>query len=112
MRYSIIGVLVGLSVVVSQPVSLAEVKTVSEVSEGATGEFAFKKVPSPSRVDVGNAAKLSVIAGRRDGNGANVAALTDGRLPAEPDEPAANFFFAAGTEGGRLVADLTTAVGI
>jgi hypothetical protein len=112
MRYFIIGIALVVSVVLWQRTALAEVKTVSEVSEAATGEFAFKKVPSPSRVDVGNTAKFSIIAGRRDGNGANVAALTDGRLPGEPDEPAVNFFFAAGTEGGRLVADLTTPVEI
>ncbi len=33
-------------------------------------------------------------------------ALCDGRLPATDDEPEANFFFAAGTEGGRLAMDL------
>jgi hypothetical protein len=35
-----------------------------------------------------------------------LAALNDGRLPTGQDEPARNFFFLAGTDGGRLRLDL------
>jgi hypothetical protein len=35
-----------------------------------------------------------------------LAVLHDGRVPAEEDQPSENFFFGAGTEGGRLQLDL------
>jgi hypothetical protein len=76
----------------------------------ATGEFKFEKTPAPSRTDAANGAKFSVVAGRRDRNGGELAVLNDGRLPGESDEPGANFFFAAGSDGGRLLVDLGQAV--
>src|SRR5688572_26670539 len=86
----------------------AEIKTVVERNVGgdARGEFKFKSVPTPSRTDAGNSAKFTILNGRRDGNGGELVKLNDGRLPEEDDQPAANFFFAAGTEGGRLLMDL------
>jgi hypothetical protein len=41
-----------------------------------------------------------------DGNSGGVKALTDGALPSAADDPAANFFFAAGEDGGRILMDL------
>lgn len=72
----------------------------------ATGDFRFEKIPVPSTSDAGNAAKLKVVAGRRDGNGGQIRALTDGKLPANEDDPGRTFFLAAGADGGRLLADL------
>jgi hypothetical protein len=76
----------------------------------ATGAFRFKSVPSPSKTDVASNATLQLIVGRRDANGAQLAALTDGLLPGGQDEPTANFFFAAGTDGGRFRLDLGSSI--
>jgi hypothetical protein len=57
-------------------------------------------------------AKLSILDGEIDPNGADVVALTDGALPTEEDQPAANFFFQAGTGGGRIRMDLGSVVEI
>jgi hypothetical protein len=43
-----------------------------------------------------------VLAGDQDVNGAGVESLYDGQMPTGADQPATNFFFTAGTEGGRL----------
>lgn len=72
----------------------------------ATAAFQFKHVPAPSKTDAASQAKLELVVGRRDSNGAAPAALTDGLLPTGQDEPSANFFFAAGTDGGRIRMDL------
>ena len=86
----------------------AEVKvTVNRNDESAANEhYKFKDVPSPSQTDAANKAKITVLAGRRDGNGGEVDRLIDGKLPSQADQPGGNFFFAAGTEGGRLLLDL------
>ena len=72
----------------------------------ANGNFKFKNVPSPAKDDLGAKAKLTLVDGEIDSNGADLTALTDGILPTEEDEPGANFFFNAGTDGGRLRLDL------
>jgi hypothetical protein len=85
-----------------------EVNIVIERNTGAdaTAAFHFKSVLAPSKADAATKAKLELVVGRRDGNGAPLAALTDGLLPTGQDEPATNFFFAAGTDGGRFRLDL------
>src|SRR5262249_40211864 len=50
--------------------------------------------------------KLTLVVGKQDANSAGLSALTDGALPADEDEPGANFFFSAGSDGGRFVIDL------
>src|SRR5690242_1381528 len=86
----------------------AEIKPVVDhnANEQAKPEFKFEHVPSPSKDDAATKAKFSIVDGERDPNGADVDALNDGKLPTEEDQPAANFFFNAGTEGGRLLLDL------
>lgn len=88
--------------------SFGDVVTRSARNTGsaAGAGFKFEDLPGPSRTDLGNRAKFSVVAGRADGNGGGVEVLNDGRWPSDEDEPAANFFFAAGTEGGRILVDL------
>lgn len=76
--------------------------------ERAHGAFRFKAVPPPSATDAGSHAKFTIVEGVRDRNGGDLAKLNDGKLPTEEDQPAENFFFDAGTSGGRLVADLGT----
>lgn len=78
----------------------------------ATPEFKFKEVPSPAKDTAASAAKISIVNGVRDRNGGNVSVLTDGRLPTEEDQPGANFFFNAGTEGGRLLIDLGSVINV
>ena len=86
----------------------AEVKvTVNRNEDSAANEnYKFKDVPSPSQTDAANQAKLTILAGRRDRSGGEVDRLIDGKLPSEADQPGGNFFFAAGTDGGRLLLDL------
>src|SRR4051812_10420230 len=82
-------------------ISRAEVKTVTErnASDAATAAFKFKNVPSPSKTDAANAGTFAIVDGRRDRNGADVAALNDGKLPADADAPGDNFFFAQRSDG-------------
>jgi hypothetical protein len=74
--------------------------------DAATADFQFEKIPGPLKTDAGNQAVIAVLDGRRDQNGAEETCLNDGECPAEPDEPGKNFFFAAGSAGGRLLVDL------
>jgi hypothetical protein len=100
---------VGASIVlVFAMVSHAEIKTIAESNgnDTATPDFKFKNVPPPSRNDAATTAKFTIVDGRSDPNGGNVETLRDGRVPADEDQPSENFFFGAGTEGGRLLVDL------
>jgi len=111
MKYSIIlaGALFALSL--ASTTSRAEVKVVSDRNEGAaaTAAFKFKSVPAPSATDAATKGRFSVVAGEMDPNGGGIEVLNDGRLPEDEDEPDANFFFNAGTSGGRLVLELEEA---
>ncbi len=78
----------------------------------ATGAFKFKNVPSPAKDDAAAKAKLLLVEGEADGNGADLSALTDGVLPTEEDQPASNFFWDAGTGGGRFQMDLGSIIEI
>lgn len=72
--------------------------------------FVFEKIPSPALDDAAAAAEIAILDGRRDRNGADTGVLSDGKLPSNADQPAANFFFAAASEGGRLRIDLGKAI--
>jgi hypothetical protein len=78
----------------------------------ATAAFKFKNVPSPAKDDAAAKARLLLVEGEVDGNGADLSALTDGALPTEEDQPAANFFWNAGTGGGRFQIDLGSVIEI
>jgi hypothetical protein len=92
----------------------AQVKVTSDHNSNATATsaFKFKNVPSPAKDDAAAKAKLLLVEGEVDGNGADLSALTDGVLPTEEDQPAANFFWNAGTGGGRFQMDLGSVVDI
>lgn len=75
-------------------------------TEAATPRYTFKNVPAPSRNDAATKATFVLVDGVRDGNSGELHKLNDGKLPEEADEPGENFFFDAGTEGGRLLVDL------
>jgi hypothetical protein len=95
-------------------VSHAEVKIVAGHNRNEYGmpDFKFKNVPSPSKSDAATKAKLTIVDGRRDRNGGNVDKLSDGKIPFEEDQPSENFFFNAGTDGGRLLVDLDRTIDI
>jgi hypothetical protein len=76
------------------------------VGKDATSAFKFKNVPSPVRDNAAAKAALKLVLGRADGNSAGLKALTDGILPENDDDPASNFFFNAGSDGGRFLLDL------
>lgn len=92
----------------------AEIKVTVGYNNNATTtrEFMFKNVPSPVKDDAAASAKLAIVSGEADSNGADLSAITDGILPSDEDQPAANFFFNAGTAGGRFSLDLGSAVEI
>lgn len=103
--------LLAVSSVVS--VSYGEVRITSGRNDGsATAEFLFESVPAPSRSDAAAQARFAVVDGRPDGNGGGVEKLSDGKVPTEEDQPAENFFFRAGTDGGRLRIDLGRAIDV
>jgi len=92
----------------------AQVKVTVDHNTGpnATPDFKFKNVPSPVKDNAATQAKLKLVVGAKDDSGADLSALTDGLLPTEQDQPAANFFFNAGSDGGRFLMDLGTAIEI
>jgi len=92
----------------------AQVKVTVDHNTGpnATPDFKFKNVPSPVKDNAATQAKLKLVVGAKDDSGADLNALTDGLLPTEQDQPAANFFFNAGSDSGRFLMDLGTAIEI
>lgn len=90
----------------------AETRVVIDHNEGEhmNTAFNFKSVPQPSRTDAATKARLLLVEGERDENGGELEVLHDGKVPDEEDQPAANFFFNEGTEGGRIVVDLGAAL--
>ena len=86
----------------------AEVMTTAEriSNDQATGRFRFKNVPAPVGGDAATRATVTIVDGQRDTNGGDIGRLNDGKLPIEDDQPAENFFFEAGTDGGRILVDL------
>jgi hypothetical protein len=84
----------------------AEMQVISNRNgEDASASFRFQRAAAPSRNDAATAAKFTLLDGRRDGNGGGLEQLHDGLLPAGEDEPSQNFFFAAGTSGGRVLVE-------
>ena len=75
-----------------------------EESSGAP--FTFTNVPAPVRNDAAAAGRARILSGIVDSNSGGLGVLRDGQSPTEPDQPEANFFFEAGTEGGWLLFDL------
>jgi hypothetical protein len=96
------------ALLLSATASLAEVKIVVEHNdnEHATAAFKFKTVPAPAKTNAAIKAKFILADGEQDENGGGLEKLHDGAVPTEEDQPAENFFFNAGTDGGRIVVDL------
>jgi hypothetical protein len=78
----------------------------------ANRDFKFARLASPVKDDAATNAKLTLIDGELDQGSAGLAALTDGRLPGDEDEPGSNVYFSAGSSGGRFRMDLGNAIDI
>jgi hypothetical protein len=92
----------------------AEIKVVIDHNGDGDPEFKFDNVPGPVKNDAADKAKarFTVVDGESDPNGSDLKALNDGRLPEVSDDPGHNFFFAAGTDGGRLQLDLRSVIAV
>ena len=82
------------------------------IGEAARAEFKFERVPSPSASDAASHADVVLVAGAIDAASGGLAALNDGRLPSEEDQPQSNLFFKAGAWGGRVRFDFGHLIGI
>jgi hypothetical protein len=78
----------------------------------ATPAFRFKSVLPPAKDDAATHASLALVVGARDPNSAQLRVLTDGLVPANEDQPRANFFFRDGSHGGRIRLDLGSVIEI
>ena len=78
----------------------------------ATREFKFKNIASPAQDDAASKAKLTLIDGDLDQGSNGLAALVDGYLPNDEDDPGSNVYFRAGSSGGRFRMDFTTTIDI
>src|SRR5713226_9618555 len=94
-----------------EAVSHAEVKVAAEHSAAGSG-FTFKSVPAPANNDAATTAQFTLVDGARDPNGGDLAVLHDGRVPSGEDQPSDNFFFRAGTDGGRIQIDLGRVISV
>src|ERR1039458_3263538 len=81
-------------------------------NDAATSEFNFKTVPRLAANNAAATAQFTIVDGAADGNSGGLEKLHDGKLPENSDDPAENFFFDAGTDGGRLQVDLGHATSI
>lgn len=70
--------------------------------QSAKPTFQLDRIDSVSNHDAGNTATVRIVGGRPDQNSGKTTVLMDGRLPANEDEPKANFFFANGSRGRIL----------
>ncbi|HEX2473412.1 MAG TPA: basic secretory protein-like protein [Lacipirellulaceae bacterium] len=114
MKQALFAGVVALSNLISFSASRADIEPVVDTkrADAATADFKFENVATPSPTDAANRAKFTILRGQRDTNGGELNRLHDGRLPSNEDEPDANFFFAAGSEGGRILVDLGEAIEI
>lgn len=79
--------------------------------EAAAG-WELRSVPRPAANDAGSRAAVRLVRGTRDPNGGGPEVLCDGRVPTEQDQPAASFFFQAGSKGGCLLLDLQSVIAV
>jgi hypothetical protein len=96
---------IGLGLILFQAAVHAEVKVLAE-KRTEEPPFKFAGVPIPARNDAAAGAQFSLVDGERDRNSGEPTVLQDGRLPTSEDEPSGNFFFRAGSDGGRIQIDL------
>ncbi|MEK7952151.1 basic secretory protein-like protein [Luteolibacter soli] len=81
----------------------------AEVTKGygpSDAGFKLDPVLPPAIDDIASKATFSIIDGQKDGASPDLAVLNDGKIPQSEDQPSANFFFANGSDGGRIGVDL------
>ena len=98
-------------VLLLEATAYAEITVSTGYHENGLG-FTLKSVPFPSSNDAATDARFSLVDGNRDTNGGDLAVLHDGRSPTNEDQPGANFFFSAGTDGGRIQIDLGKVISV
>jgi hypothetical protein len=81
-------------------------------NDAATAAFKFKNIPALPVTNAATTAKFSIVDGAVDEASGGLSKLNDGKLADEEDQPDSNFFFNAGTPGGRLQADLGSVISI
>lgn len=79
-------------------------------ADSSAPALTFTNVPSPSKSDAASSARIRILGGTVDSNSGGIGKLRDGQTPTDADQPEENFFFEAGTEGGRLLLDLERVV--
>ena len=87
----------------------------AEVTKGfgpADAGFKLDPVLPPALDDAASKATFSIIDGQKDGASPDLTVLNDGKVPVGEDQPAANFFFANGSEGGRIGVDLGSVISV
>jgi hypothetical protein len=112
-RYMCIFIALGTQFLAGVPAQ-AEVKiaVAHNPNADASPGFKFNTVPAASATNAATTATFSVVDGTVDGSSGGIEKLNDGKLPDEEDEPAENFFFDAGTSGGRLEVDLGSVINV
>ncbi len=104
--------LIVLVLVTAFPLYGTPIVAIDHNAEG-TPDFKFAHVPSPLNNDAAAKAKFTVVDGVSGfAEGRTHQALNDGDLPGNNDSPNENFFFAQGTDGGRLQVDLGSVIEI
>lgn len=99
------------AVILCPSLLLGEIRVTTARNVGSS-QFQFESVPPPAIDDAASTAEFTLIDGRLDRNSGGLAALHDGRVPREEDQPAENFFFRQGQDGGRLKIDLGRVIAI
>ena len=110
-RFLACAVLLAFAGVFSAQASVVITVGHNDDDDAAPG-FSFTNVPSPSDQDAATQAKFAIVDGAKEPNGGGVEKLNDGKTPTEEDQCAENFYFKSGTPGGRLQADLGSAIEI
>jgi len=110
MKPQSLGPLLFSSLFLLPALASADIKVAVEhnSNDHASAAFRFKNIPSPSKTNLATKASFALVSGELDENGGTLAQLHDGSLPGQEDDPAANSFFAAGSDGGRILIDLGT----
>ncbi len=75
-------------------------------------DFRLDPVPPPAINDAAATATFTLVDGSHDRNGGDLNVLHDGRIPADADQPAANFFLSRGSAGARLAVDLGKVISV
>lgn len=88
------------------PWAQAEIQIATAFQAEGASLLVTTNVPAPAKNDAAVAARIRIVGGVVDPNSGGISKLRDGVLPTEPDQPDENFFFDAGTAGGRLLFDL------